>query len=78
MARLDELLKQRAAIDAQIAAAQDAEFDIVKLDLAERLTMASKLEKSLKADILTEDLRKVFTDKSGVFNAYRYFKVKKP
>lgn len=72
MSELDDLLKQKADIEAKIRKARAAERDSWKLQLAKLVTQLREINE------LPDTLVAVFTDKAGTFNAYRTLKIKKP
>lgn len=72
MSELEELLKQKADLDAKIRKAKALEVDGLKLQLAKLVTQLREINE------LPASLVSVFTDKAGTFNAYRTLKIKKP
>ena len=72
MSELDDLLRQKAEIEARIVEARANEIDRLKLDLAH---MAYKLR---ELNGCPHAVVNVFTDKAGTFNSYGVMKVKKP
>ena len=72
MSELDDLLRQKADIEARIAEARAGEIDRLKLDFAH---LAYKLR---ELNGLPKSLVDVFTDKAGRFNSYRTMTVKRP
>ncbi|MFC3072329.1 hypothetical protein [Shinella pollutisoli] len=72
MSELDDLLRQKAEIEARIVEVRASEIERLKLDFAH---LAYKLR---ELNGLPRAVVDVFTDKSGTFNSYRVMKVKKP
>jgi hypothetical protein len=72
MSELDDLLRQKAEIEARIAEVRVHEIDSLKLEFA---MLAYKLR---ELNGLPHPLVDVFTDKAGTFNSYRVMKVRKP
>lgn len=72
MSELEELLRQKADIEARIRSVKSAEVDAWKLQIAKLSTQLREINE------LPAALVSLFTDKAGTFNAYRVLKVKKP
>ncbi|MDM9626355.1 hypothetical protein QTL95_10640 [Rhizobium sp. S152] len=72
MSELDDLLRQKAEIEARIFEVRMQEIDRLRLEFAE---LAYKLR---ELNGLPKPLVDVFTDKAGTFNSYRVMSVKKP
>lgn len=72
MAELDDLLRQKAEIEARIVEARAQEIDRLKREFA---ILAYKLR---ELNALPKALVEAFTDKAGTFNSFRAVKVKKP
>lgn len=71
MAELDDLLRQKAEIEARIAEVRSQEIDRLKLDFS---ILAYKLR---ELNALPKAVVDAFTDKAGTFNSFRVMKVKK-
>jgi hypothetical protein len=72
MSELDDLLRQKAEIEARIQEVMAGEVDRLKLEFAEA---AYKMR---EIGALPQLVEAVFTDKAGTFNPYRTMRVKKP
>jgi hypothetical protein len=72
MSVLDDLLRQKAEIEARILDARAQEIDRLKLEFA---ILAQKLR---ELNGLPKPLVDLFTDKGGTFNSFRALNVKKP
>jgi hypothetical protein len=72
MSELDDLLRQRAEIDARILEIRAQEIDRRKLQFA---TLAYELR---ELNGLPKSLVEAFTDKAGTFNSFRVMNVKRP
>lgn len=71
MTDLDELLRQRAELDARIEQVKAEALEGLRVQFAE---LATKLR---AVDALPRPLVDLFTDKAGTFNAYRVMRVRK-
>ncbi|MGO8068705.1 hypothetical protein AB9E28_24650 [Rhizobium leguminosarum] len=72
MSELDDLLRQRAEIEARIQEVMAGEVDQLRLEFAE---LAYKLR---ELNALPASVASIFTDKAGTFNSYRTMRVKRP
>ncbi|MBY5357251.1 hypothetical protein HFO94_27620 [Rhizobium leguminosarum] len=72
MSELEDLLRQKAEIEARIMEVRADEVDRLKFDLA---TIAYQLR---ELNALPKTLVAAFTDKAGTFNVYRTMGVKRP
>lgn len=72
MSELEDLLRQKAEIEARIEKVRASEIDGLKRRFVE---MAMQLR---ELNALPNVLVEAFTDKAGTFNVYRTLKVKKP
>ncbi|NKL37515.1 hypothetical protein GFL49_27875 [Rhizobium leguminosarum bv. viciae] len=72
MSELEDLLRQKAEIEAKIEKVRASEVDGLKRRFAD---MALQLR---ELNAMPAALVEVFTDKAGTFNVYRTMKVKKP
>lgn len=71
MSELDELLRQKAEIEARIVEVRALEIDRLKLEFA---NLAYKLR---ELNGLPKSIAENFTDKAGTFNPFRVMNVKK-
>ncbi|GAJ96194.1 hypothetical protein [Rhizobium rhizogenes] len=71
MSELDDLLRQKAELEARIQEVMVGEVDRLKFEFAE---LAYKLR---ELGALPSAVIDAFTDKAGTFNTYRTMKVKK-
>lgn len=71
MSQLDDLLPQKAEIEARIVEVRAKEIDHLKLEFA---NLAYKLR---ELNGLPNALVEIFTDKAGTFNSFRVMNVKK-
>ncbi|NTG12689.1 hypothetical protein G6L05_02870 [Agrobacterium rhizogenes] len=71
MSELDDLLRQKAELEARIQEVMAGEVDRLKFEFAE---LAYKLR---ELGALPNAVIDAFTDKAGTFNTYRTMKVKK-
>jgi hypothetical protein len=72
MSELEDLLRQKAEIEARIEQVKGEEVERLKrtfVDIATQLRQLNALPKQVAT---------VFTDKAGTFNAFRVMSVKKP
>lgn len=72
MSELEDLLRQKAEIEARIEQVKGEEVERLKrtfVDIATQLRQLNALPKQVAA---------AFTDKAGTFNAFRVMSVKKP
>ncbi|NNH46257.1 hypothetical protein HLI03_32230 [Rhizobium laguerreae] len=72
MSELEDLLRQKAEIEARIEKVRATEIDGLKRRFVE---MAMQLR---ELNALPSVLVEIFTDKAGTFNVYRTMRVKKP
>ncbi|MBB4250831.1 hypothetical protein HFN78_20955 [Rhizobium laguerreae] len=72
MSELEDLLRQKAEIEAKIEKVRASEVDGLKRRFAD---MALQLR---ELNAMPAALVEAFTDKAGTFNVYRTMKVKKP
>ncbi len=72
MSELEDLLRQKAEIEARIEKVRASEIDDLKRRFAD---MAYQLR---ELNALPAALVEAFTDKAGTFNVFRTMKVKKP
>ncbi|MBY2993802.1 hypothetical protein HF263_04090 [Rhizobium leguminosarum] len=72
MSELEDLLRQKAEIEARIEKLRASEVEGLKRQFAD---MALQLR---ELNAMPAALVEAFTDKAGTFNVYRTMKVKKP
>lgn len=71
MSELDDLLRQKAEIEARILEVRGQEIERLKLEFA---NLAYKLR---ELNALPQSVADAFTDKADTFNSFRVMKVKK-